>query len=480
MNSNLNYSRRRFLSRAGAGAGLIGLQTLLADEGFLVNTAGAADVKQKVKTHHDAKASNVIWVFLNGGPSHIDTFDYKPKLEKHAGEPLPGFDPKSTFFSDQQGALMPSPFKFKRYGQCEKLISEVFSKTGEHADDMAFIHSCHAESNNHGPALFQMNSGLPRLGFPSMGSWLLYGLGSESQNLPGFVVMTDTNGRGLPKGQAQNWSSGFLPGTFQGTALNVQGDPINNLSRISAITDPQQRSQLDLINRLSRGGVADAQLEDELESRLKSFELAYRMQTAAPETLDINKESAETKKLYGIGDPKCDHFAKQCLTARRMVERGVRMVQIYSGGTANARSWDGHVDIEGNHRGFGLEVDTPISGLLTDLKSKGMLDSTLVICCGEFGRQPVAQKGAKPGRDHNPFAFTTWMAGGGIKGGVSHGATDDFGYKATEDTVNVHDLHATILHLLGIDHEKLTYRFNGRDYRLTDIYGDVIKSVINA
>jgi len=204
------------------------------------------------------------------------------------------------------------------------------------------------------------------------------------------------------------------------------------------------------------------------------------MQTAAPETLDINKESAETKKLYGIGDPKCDHFAKQCLTARRMVERGVRMVQIYSGGTANARSWDGHVDIEGNHRGFGLEVDTPISGLLTDLKSKGMLDSTLVICCGEFGRQPVAQKGAKPGRDHNPFAFTTWMAGGGIKGGVSHGATDDFGYKATEDTVNVHDLHATILHLLGIDHEKLTYRFNGRDYRLTDIYGDVIKSVINA
>lgn len=462
-----NFLRRSFLHTAGAGAGMLGLKTLLAGEGQLTN-----------QLHHMPAAKNVIWLFLNGGPSHVDTFDYKPSLEKYADQPLPGFDPKSAFFAGKQGMLMPSPFKFKRYGESGKLISEVFDRTAQHADDMAFIHSCYSESNNHAPALLQINGGMPRLGFPSMGSWLLYGLGNESENLPGFVVMTDTKGRGFPKGYAQNWSSGFLPGTLQGTSLNVQGDPINDLSRPKGLSDQAQREQLDLINMLSRHGDPEAALEDELEARLDSFELAYRMQTAAPEAFGVEQESQATQNLYGIGEPHCDHFAQQCLRARRLVERGVRVVQIYSGGNENQKSWDGHNDILGNHGGFGREVDQPISALLTDLKSRGLFESTLVICCGEFGRQPVAQRGAKPGRDHNPFAFTTWLAGGGIKGGVSYGETDEFGYKATVNRTSIHDLHATIMHQLGIDHERLTYRFNGRDYRLTDVHGHVIRDVV--
>lgn len=464
MNTAMN--RRHFLQSAGAGAGLLGLNTLLAAE------AGPT-------RHHIPTAKRVIWLFLNGGPSQVDTFDYKPALEKHADQPLPGFDPKSAFFFNQQGGLMPSPFKFQAYGESGKYISEVFHQTASHhADEMAFIHSCYSESNNHSPALFQINSGLPRLGFPSMGSWLLYGLGSESQDLPGFVVMTDTKGRGFPKGYAQNWSSGFLPGTFQGTALNVQGEPIDNLKRRDGMTASQQKSQIDLISMLNRGGGSTTELEAAMEARIESYELAFRMQTAAPDALDVMRESEPTRKLYGVGEPHCDHFAKQCLMARRMVERGVRIVQIYSGGNENQRSWDGHIDIKGNHGGFGREVDQPISALLTDLKSRGLLDDTLVICCGEFGRQPVAQRGRKPGRDHNPFAFTTWMAGGGVQGGVSYGATDEFGYKAIDKKVNIHDIHATVLHTLGIDHERLTYRFNGRDYRLTDVFGNVVHDVL--
>lgn len=462
-------NRRTFLQRAGAGAGMVGFNALMAAESQAATS----------RCHHPATAKRVIWLFLNGGPSQVDTFDYKPALVKHANEQLPGFDPKSAFFFDQQGGLMPSPFKFQRYGESGKQVSEIFHQTASrHIDDMAFIHSCYSESNNHSPALFQINSGLPRLGFPSMGSWLLYGLGSESRDLPGFVVMTDTKGRGFPKGYAQNWSSGFLPGTFQGTALNVQGQPINNLRRRRGMSARQQKSQVDLIQSLSRGADPASPLEAAMEARIESYELAFRMQTAAPDALDVMKETELTRKLYGVGEPHCDHFAKQCLMARRLVERGVRIVQIYSGGNENQRSWDGHNDIKGNHGGFGREVDQPISALLTDLKHRGMLDDTLIICCGEFGRQPVAQKGSKPGRDHNPFAFTTWLAGGGVKGGTTYGATDEFGYKATENKVNIHDIHATVLHTLGIDHEQLTYRFNGRDYRLTDVFGNVVSDVL--
>jgi hypothetical protein len=346
---------------------------------------------------------------------------------------------------------------------------------------MAFLHACHTETNNHSPALFEMNTGMSRMGFPCVGSWVTYGLGTISQNLPAFVVMYDTLGRGLPKGHAQNWGPGFLPGVYQGTALNGQGTPIDNLARPAGLSDAAQRRELDFMNRQNRRHQEDHPGEAALAARIESFELAYRMQMTAPEALDVDREPEEVKKLYGLDDKKCAHFARQALVARRLVERGVRFVQIYSGGMENERSWDGHRDIEGNHRQFAGETDRPIAALLTDLKRRGLLDSTLVICCGEFGRLPIVQKTKEQnllGRDHNPHAFTCWLAGGGARGGTHHGATDDVGFKAVTDRVSVNDLHATILHLLGLDHKKLTFRYNGRDFRLTDVAGNVAREVI--
>jgi hypothetical protein len=454
-------SRRDFLRRTGSGCGLLALASLLRDAGLL--SAGQ---------HFPAKARSVIWLFMNGGQSHVDTFDYKPALEQYDGKPFDKLDHKTGFFVNQVGGLMKSPFKFAQHGQSGSWVSEIFPHLAGAVDDLAFLHSCYAESNNHGPALFQINAGLPRMGFPCMGSWVTYGLGALSRDLPAFVVMTDTLGRGLPKNAAQNWGAGFLPGAFQGTALNFQGQPINNLT--PAESDARQRAQLDLFRKLN----APMEGEAELEARVQSFEMAYRMQMAAPEALDLKREPAEVQRLYGLDQKHCAHFARQCLLARRLVERGVRFVQIYSGGTENQKSWDGHIDIQGNHSQFAREVDQPIAALLTDLKRRGLLDSTLVLCCGEFGRLPVAQTGAKPGRDHNPRAFTAWLAGGGVKPGVHYGATDEFGYEAVENKLSVHDLHATVLHLLGLDHEKLTYRFNGRDYRLTDVSGQVVREVV--
>lgn len=454
-------TRRDFLRRTGGGAGLLGLATLLGDAKLL--SAG---------THHPAKAKSVIWLFLNGGPSQVDTFDYKPELAKYDGKPLDKFDVKTAFFVQQQGMLMKSPFQFAQHGKSGSWVSEIFPHLAKEIDHCSFIHSCFAESNNHGPALFQINAGLPRMGFPSMGSWVLYGLGTENRDLPGYVVMTDTLGRGLPKNTAQNWGAGFLPGAYQGMALAFQGPPVRDLA--PGTTPERQRAQIDLLKQLSLHGDA------ELETRVQSFETAFRMQTAAPDVLNIDNETDEVKALYGVDRKECAHFAKQCLLARRLVERGVRFVQLYSGGYENERSWDGHVDIVGNHRQFAGETDQPMAALLTDLHRRGLLDSTLVICCGEFGRLPVAQVGGKPGRDHNPRAFTAWMAGGGIKPGVHYGATDEFGYEAVENKVSVHDLHATVLHLLGLNHEKLTYKFNGRDYRLTDVSGQVVKDIIKS
>jgi hypothetical protein len=326
--------------------------------------------------------------------------------------------------------------------------------------------------------LFKINTGYTRMGFPSVGAWVTYGLGSESQDLPGFVVMYDTKGRGLPKGYAQNWGSGFLPGVYQGTALKPQGAPIDNLLRPADLTESAQRSQLDLLRELNEHSLAANPGEAELAARIESFELAYRMQTAAPDALAIEQESAETQALYGISDERCDHFARQCLIARRLVERGVRFVQIYSGGTENLLSWDGHSDIRKNHGQFAGETDKPVAGLLADLESRGLLEETLVVWGGEFGRLPVAQKGDQPGRDHNPHAFTTWFAGGGVKGGTHYGATDEIGLRADEKRVSVHDLHATMLHLLGLDHERLTFRYNGRDFRLTDVEGTVVRDIL--
>jgi hypothetical protein len=482
--SNRLVTRRDWLQRAGGGLGLLGLAALMAEEGLLVRPAAAmsrvasTDPMIPRAPHFAPRAKSVIWLFINGGPSHVDTWEYKPGLAKYDGQELKGMDPETGFFKNAVGPLMKSPFEFTPRGQCGKMVSSIFPHLGEHVDKMAFIHSGFTTSNNHSPALFMMNCGVAKMGLPCVGSWVTYGLGSQSRDLPAFVVMSDPKGRGLPKGNASNWSAGFLPGVFQGTYLQPTGDPIANLKRPVSMSELDQRSQLDFIAAMNREHQAKATAEAELTARIESFELAYRMQSSAPEALDVESEPEHIRKLYGFDDPRCAHVARQCLMARRMVERGVRFVQIYSGGMENERSWDGHIDIAGNHTRFAGETDQPIAGLLSDLQQRGLLDQTLVIWGGEFGRLPVSQKGAKPGRDHNPHAFTTWMAGGGSKGGTSYGATDEIGFKAAENRVSVNDLHATILYLLGLDHTKLTYRFNGRDFRLTDVAGQVVRDII--
>jgi len=467
-------NRRSMLQRCGMGIGSLGLASLLQQEG-LAATPNPLAARQP---HFKTKARSVIWLFINGGPSHVDTWDYKPALARHDGQSLEGFVKFTGFFSNAVGGLMKSPFEFQKHGQCGKHVSSIFPHLSQHVDKMAFIHSGHTESNNHSPALFMMNSGLPRMGHPCVGSWMTYGLGSESDSLPAFVAMSDPKGRGLPKGHAANWGAGFLPSVYQGTHFRPTGEPIDNLNRPKEMNAEQQRRQLDLLKSLNQKHFADNPFEEELAARIESFELAYRMQSAAPEALAVDKESPATRALYGMDDAKCKHFAAQCLTARRMVERGVRFIQIYSGGMENQRSWDGHSDIAGNHSQFAGETDKPIAGLLADLAQRGLLDETLVVWGGEFGRLPLAQKSGKPGRDHNPHAFTYWLAGGGVKGGVSYGETDEVGHKAAVNKCHVNDLHATMLHLMGMDHEKLTYRYNGRDFRLTDVGGKVIRDVI--
>ncbi len=469
-------TRRSLLARAGSGCGLLGLAAL-CDQLGLQAGEGSNPLAAKVG-HFPVKAKSVIWLFMNGGPSHIDTWDYKPELEKRDGQELVGLDKDTGFFTDQVGPLMKSPFAFARHGQSGTWVSEIFPQQAKQVDKMAFLHGCWTDSNNHAPALLKINSGMPKMGFPSMGAWMTYGLGSESRDLPAFVVMTDPQGRGVPKGHSGNWSAGFLPSVYQGTALRPSGVPINDLDRPKGVDVASQRSQLDLLGRLDRRAAAG---DNELEARIESFELAFRMQTAAPEALSLDSEPKAIRELYGLDDKRCAHYGRQCLMARRLVERGVRCVQIYSGGMENEKSWDGHTNIADNHRGFAAETDTPIAGLLADLAQRGLLDQTLVICCGEFGRLPVVQRAKDSkatGRDHNPHAFTTWLAGGGVKAGVHYGSTDEIGFKAAEGKVSIHDLHATILHLMGLDHERLPYRFNGRDYRLTDVEGEVVKAVL--
>ena len=473
-------SRRAFLRRAGNGCGLLALASLLGEKELYAAPSPMNPLAPR-PAHFAAKAKRVIWLFMNGGPSQVDTWDYKPELTKRDGQELKGFDNKTGFFVDQVGPLMKSPFQWAQHGQSGTWVPEIFPNIAKHVDDMAFLHSCFTETNNHSPALFQINTGMSRMGFPCVGSWVTYGLGSESQSLPSFVAMYDTLGRGLPKGHASNWGAGFLPGIYQGTALNPQGAAIDNLLRPPELGDAQQRRQLDLMHRLNQQHQQQHEADAELTARIQSYELAYRMQMAAPEALDVASEPESVRKLYGLDDKRCAHFAKQCLMARRLVERGVRFVQIYSGGMENERSWDGHADIAANHRQFAGETDVPVGGLLADLKARGLLDETLVIWGGEFGRLPVAQRsknGKQTGRDHNPHAFTYWMAGGGVKGGVHHGETDEIGHKAVVDRVSVNDLHATILHLLGFDHQKLTYRYNGRQFRLTDVAGEVVRSIL--
>ena len=483
-------SRRQLLRRAGGGFGSVALAALLAEQGILRagETGDREDASRLLHpmaprpAHFRPRAKHVIWLFINGGPSHVDTWDYKPALVKADGKSIKEFDPsfKNTtgFFKNQVGNLMKSPFRFRERGECGKMVSDIFPHLGNHVDKMAFLHAGFTRSNNHSPALFMMNTGFARMGFPCVGSWVTYGLGSENNDLPGFVVMTDPKGRGLPKGHAANWGAAFLPGVYQGTHLRPKGPPIDNLVPRAGMDRPLQRHQLDYIKRLNEQFAQTHPAESELAARTESFELAFRMQASAPEAIDLDSEPKHIQDLYGLGVSHCDHVARQCLIARRMVERGVRFVQIYSGGMENQRSWDGHMDIKGNHSQFALETDQPVAALLTDLAQRGLLDETLVIWGGEFGRLPIAQTGAKPGRDHNPHCFTFWLAGGGVRGGMSYGESDEIGYKAAVDRIHVNDLHATILYLLGIDHERLTYRYNGRDFRLTDVAGRVIDPIV--
>jgi hypothetical protein len=467
-------SRRQLFRRAGAGFGLLALNELLARTGF----ASANNPLAPKSPHFPAKAKSVIWLFMNGGPSHVDTWDYKPELQKRDGQALPGFDAKTGFFPDAVGPLMKSPFEWAQHGESSTWASSLFPSLAQQVDKLAVIHSMHTESNNHSPALFMMNTGTTRMGYPSAGAWVTYGLGSASEDLPAFIVMSDPKDRGLPKGNASNWTAGFLPGVFQGTWLKPKGEPIDNLSRPTDLTEQRQREQLDLLATLNRAALHESPAESELSARIDSFELAYRMQTAAPEAFDLRNEPESNRKLYGLDQPHCAHIAAQCLTARRLVERGTRFVQIYSGGMENQLSWDCHLDLIGNHTGFARETDQPFAALLIDLEQRGLLNDTLVVCAGEFGRLPISQKGAKPGRDHNPHAFTAWLAGGGVKGGVHYGETDDIGHKAAVDKVSVHDFHATLLYALGLDHERLTFPFQGLDARLTGVEpAKVIKSL---
>jgi len=437
----------------------------------LLDRAGAASLNPLAPKSPPlrARAKSVIWIFTNGGPSQVDTWDYKPELAKRDGQPLEGFDTKTGFFPGSVGPLMKSPFEWQQHGKSGTWTSGLFPHLSQHVDKMTFIHSCWTKSNNHSPALFMINTGETRMGFPCVGSWVTYGLGSVSDSLPAFVVMSDPKNRGLPKGTALNWGAGFLPSVYQGTWLRPQGEPIDNLKRLSNLTDERQRAQLDLLAKLNRASLGGSAVESELSARIESFELAYRMQTAAPEAFDVSKEPEHVKKLYGLDQPHCAHVASQCMMARRMVERGVRFVQIYSGGMDNQQSWDCHADLVGNHTGFASETDQPVAALLADLEQRGLLNDTLVVWGGEFGRLPVSQKGGKPGRDHNPHAFTVWLAGGGVKGGFHYGETDEIGHKAVVNRVGVHDLHATLLHALGLDHEKLTFKFQGLDQRLTGV-----------
>jgi hypothetical protein len=424
--------------------------------------------------HFPGKAKRVIHIFANGGASHVDTFDPKPALEKYAGKLLPMENLRTE---RKTGAAFPSPFKFKKYGKSGIEVSELFSNVAESIDDIAVIRSMHADVPNHEPSLLLMNCGEARLIRPSLGSWVTYGLGSENQNLPGFISMCPG---GYPIQESQNWQSGFLPGVYQGTYIDTQHTRIEKLIehiKNNFTSLPEQRQQLDLLQALNEKHRAKRKEDAQLEARIQSFELAYRMQIDATDAFDINKEPEHIRKMYGEGT-----HARQLLIARRLLERGVRFVQLWHGA---GQPWDNHDDIEVNHRRLAKECDQPMGALLKDLKQRGMLHDTLVIWGGEFGRTPTVElptpgsnAGKINGRDHNHHGFTMWMAGGGVRGGYIHGATDEYGFAAAEKKVHVHDLHATILWLLGFDHEKLTFRHAGRDFRLTDVHGQVVKELL--
>jgi len=473
-----SLDRRAFLGRTGSGFGMLALLDLLARDGAIPRArAGdpAAGPLAARPPHREASATGVIQLFMYGGPSQVDTFDYKPELQRRDGQPFPSRERPKVFFGSP-GPLMASPFRFAQQGGSGAWVSELFPKVAAIVDEIALIKSMVADSNNHAPALFQMNTGTVRPGSPSLGSWVTYGLGSAGADLPGFVVLGDPGGG--PIGGAPNWGAGYMPSTFQGTPFRVEGDPILDLARPPGVTAEAQRAKLDLIGRIDRDHLDAHPGEPDLAARIASYELAFRMQAEAPGAVDLRGESAETRRLYGLDNPVTEPFGRRLLIARRLVERGVRFVQVYHGrgGNFDDLNWDAHNNLATNHRRHAEATDGPVAALIVDLKRRGLLDRTLVLWGGEFGRMPVSQ--ARVGRDHNPHGFTTWMAGGGVKGGVSVGATDEFGHRAVDEPCHVHDWHATILHLLGLDHTRLTYLHEGRPKRLTDVAGRVVAGVL--
>jgi hypothetical protein len=413
---------------------------------------------------------------MNGAPSQVDTFDYKPSLEKYAGKPLPEGKNYINSGGRRVGYLTPAFRKFRPGGDSGLLVSDYFPNVRKHADKLAVIKSCHTDSHAHGSALVAMNTGKTFIGRPSLGSWCVYGLGTENQSLPGYVVILDK--RGGPIGGQPNWSSGFMSAAYQGTLFRPVGDPILDLKGPPHVTREVQREQLDLLAAVNEQHLKTRPGGSELVARINSYELAFRMQTEAPDAVDLTQETEATLSMYGVGKDPTDEFGRNCLVARRLVERGVRFVQLYSGGGHLEETWDAHESIEKNHGQHGAEVDQPIAALLTDLEARGLLDETLIVWGGEFGRMPFSEGPNAPGRNHNPYGFTMWFAGAGVKGGISYGETDEFGFDAVIDRVHLHDLHATILHLMGLDHEKLTYFHQGRDESLTDVFGKVVSGIL--
>jgi hypothetical protein len=464
-------SRRAFLRRAGGGFGSLALAALLAEDGLLASEPGRDPLAPRLP-HHEANAKRVIFLFLSGGPSHLETFDPKPDLQKLHGQPLPAsFGPVKTRRGVDRNKLLATKRTFQKCGESGIDISDLLPCLAECADDLCVLRGCHGDSVTHPESVYLMNTGSILMGRPSLGAWAAYGLGTENRNLPAFVVLPDPGG--WPKGGAPAWGNGYLPAAYQGTLVRGGQAPVLHLNPPPEIGEAQQRRTLDLIGRLNEEHRIGREEDTELEARIAAYELAFRMQQHAPEAVDLAKETAATRKLYGLDQAETAELGARCLLARRLIERGVRFVQVYSGDT---NGWDAHSDIEGNHGKLCRQSDRPIAGLLKDLKQRGLLKDTLVIWGGEFGRTPMSEGGN--GRDHNPYGFTTWLAGGGVKSGQVLGATDAVGLRAVDYKAHVHDIHATVLYLLGLDHLKLTFRHNGRNERLTDNGGEVLDRVL--
>ncbi|WP_437187559.1 DUF1501 domain-containing protein [Planctomicrobium sp. SH668] len=463
-NESHQINRRCMLKNSAVGFGYLAMAAMLQSEQAKASTPIAAPSP----FHFPPRAKRVIFLFMKGGPSHVDTFEYKEKLQADHGKPLP-FDKPSVQFAPT-GNLLASPWKWQRYGESGMLVSDLFPHVGKHVDDICFLHSLHGTNAAHGGALLKLHTGSDNFIRPSMGSWITYGLGSENQNLPGFITICPT----LAHGGVKNWGSAFLPAKYQGVPLGVASLPSTN-AQVKYIKNSKlpleiQRKQLDLLSQMNHEHLATSGPEASLEARIQTFELGYRMQSEMPIAQNLAEETPETLKLYGLDNPTTENFGRQCLLARRFAERGVRFIQVTH--SDHLVQWDQHGDLKAGHTKNAAEVDLPIAGLLTDLKQRGLLDDTLVLWGGEFGRTPTSQ-GTDDGRDHNPEGFTMWMAGAGVKKGFRYGATDEYGYYAQDNKMHIHDLHATLLHLMGVDHERLTYRYAGRDFRLTDVHGHV-------